>query len=51
MHLESSAAPPQQTEETVHALKCYVDHLCGSVVPVVLQSVGLIDQASACWAC
>ncbi len=37
---------PPQTEEALHALRCYVDHLCGSLLPQLLQGGGRLEQAS-----
>ena len=33
-------APCPQTEEAVHAMRSYVDHLCGTTVPALLQLQG-----------
>jgi hypothetical protein len=34
----------RRTEETLHALRSYVDHLCGTLTPQLLQSVGRLEQ-------
>lgn len=38
---------PTQTDEAVHALRSFVDHLCGTALPAVLQANAAVDPDQA----